>query len=65
VAEKIRLAIEQKDFLINESEIVKITASIGIYSEIPKPGEEFKSFLGKADKKLYEAKNSGRNRVCG
>jgi len=41
----------------------KMTISGGIYSSIPKQGETMEEYLSKADKALYEAKNSGRNRI--
>jgi diguanylate cyclase len=45
----------------NES-IGSITASFGVVQL--KPSEGKRSFIQRADSKLYEAKHSGRNRVC-
>ena len=42
---------------------IKITVSIGI-SEINKLDTNYSSILARADKALYQAKSSGRNRVC-
>lgn len=39
------------------------TISAGIYSGIPESGDTLELFLDRADKALYKAKNSGRNRV--
>jgi diguanylate cyclase (GGDEF)-like protein len=65
VAEKIRATIDEHEFRIIDSKTVtKITMSIGVYSAVPKPTDDFRQFLGEADKKLYEAKKRGRNRVC-
>ncbi|WP_411680924.1 MASE3 domain-containing protein [Clostridium thailandense] len=55
-AEKIRQAIELKEF----TEGIHLTVSIGI--EIYK-GESISELVGKADNKLYIAKNSGRNKT--
>jgi len=55
VAERIRLAVEEQN---------SNTISIGVYSTVPQQDEDYKMLLNQADKKLYEAKNSGRNRVC-
>jgi len=43
----------------------KITVSIGLVCEIPKVGSDYKNFIEFADQKLYEAKNTGRNKVVG
>lgn len=55
-AEKIRKAIEQREF----AEGLHITVSIGVgeYS-----GEKVSELIEKADHKLYQAKESGRNRT--
>ncbi len=42
---------------------VNITASFGVASITPKPGFTAEELIGQADKKLYEAKRNGRNRV--
>jgi diguanylate cyclase (GGDEF)-like protein len=41
-----------------------LTLSAGVASW-PADGESFEEVLGKADERLYSAKTSGRNRVCG
>ncbi len=40
-----------------------LSASIGIYSAIPSEQEDMDSFIEKADSAMYEAKNSGKNRI--
>ena len=58
LAEKIRFKIEQYDFSINHP----ITCSFGV-SQYNKNDENEDTFK-RADKALYTAKDSGRNKVC-
>lgn len=60
-AEEIRQALESLNFQY-EGQPISITASIGV-SVYPLHGEDHDTLLNAADKVLYEAKASGRNRV--
>lgn len=60
-AESIRSAIEREVFQ-QGLESVRITVSIGI-AHFPRDGFGSKDIIGKADKALYYAKDSGRNMV--
>ena len=59
VMEKIREIVEKQSF-IYEGIKIPVTISIGVLSEID---ETFEECIKIADKLLYEAKESGRNRV--
>lgn len=61
-AERVRQAVEQLVLLASGSDLGTITISIGL-SQFPKHGTTVESLLQAADKALYEAKSSGRNRV--
>lgn len=58
VAERVRQAVESSEFKV-PNHVLKITCSIGIATY--KHGEKAKLVLERADKALFEAKNSGRN----
>jgi diguanylate cyclase (GGDEF)-like protein len=58
LAERIRVHVAQAA-LVRET---PITVSIGVASHWP--GESVHAWLRRADDALYEAKNTGRNRVC-
>ena len=63
VAEKIRPNTEKHVFIDGQSDI-RITVSIGVASARPMDEEVKKQmFISYADKALYQAKRSGRNRV--
>jgi len=57
LAERIRKAVETSHALKN------ITISIGVAS-FPEDGNTKEDLIAKADKALYEAKRSGKNRIC-
>ncbi len=61
-AERIRTAVQDKHIRVYDEEL-KITVSIGI-STYPYDGKEIEKLIDKADSALYQAKQSGRNRVC-
>jgi diguanylate cyclase (GGDEF)-like protein len=61
VAERIRKFIEDKSIKVYDEEL-KVTVSIGI-STFPFDSKEVKSLINKADKALYSAKESGRNKI--
>ncbi len=63
IAEGLRIMIEQKDFEIKDGRYVPITVSIGL-SSYPDHAQEIADIVSNADTALYEAKESGRNRVC-
>lgn len=61
IGERIRLNIENMEINHNEHKI-KITSSFGICTSINQ-NFSMNEFIGYADKNLYEAKKTGRNRI--
>ncbi len=61
-AERIRAAVEAHRFTLDDVTI-GVTISIGV-AHAPLHGQDLKSVVGAADRALYRAKETGRNRVC-
>lgn len=62
VAERIRITIEKHRFIFDDK-IIPVTVSMGVVA-LDSTCKSSDSFVALADKALYDAKNSGRNRVC-
>ncbi len=63
VAERLREAIAVTRVPLGDGACVQITVSIGV-AALTSPDDNVDVLLSCADAALYEAKNSGRNRVC-
>jgi diguanylate cyclase (GGDEF)-like protein len=65
LAEKIRGAVEQMRILHEASTVEEwLTVSFGVATLIPTSAIEPEELIDRADRALYAAKQSGRNRVC-
>lgn len=63
LAERILQTLRQSDFDIGVDEPVRMTASIGATCVSP-ADQTLTTVLKRADKALYQAKESGRDRIC-
>jgi two-component system cell cycle response regulator len=61
IGEELRKMVEEHSFVV-EGERIKVTISVGV-AELQK-GMDIKAFYKAADDMLYQAKRTGRNRVC-
>jgi diguanylate cyclase (GGDEF)-like protein len=61
--EKIRLAIEEYDFIYNGITKIKITCSFGIASTYDFDPMSIEELIDYSDAALYQSKNTGRNKV--
>ncbi|WZL72926.1 diguanylate cyclase [Clostridiaceae bacterium 35-E11] len=64
VAERIRKAVEEYDFILPNSTRINVTISIGASTIGSYCKQKKENFIGEADQGLYLAKRTGRNRVC-
>lgn len=65
IGERIRQAVEGLDIPHRENDAVakRVTISVGCATQEPGSRESASSLLAQADRRLYEAKRTGRNRV--
>lgn len=50
--------------VVMKEQTVKLTISIGIATTMPDKDNSYYTLLKRADEKLYQAKNEGRDRIC-
>jgi diguanylate cyclase len=62
IAENIRKQFEANEFLIGQGRSVRATISIGLAMHDGHPDHQY--LIRRADQAMYEAKSSGRNRIC-
>jgi two-component system cell cycle response regulator len=63
LGERIRSVIE-KEHIVVDGQTVAVTASLGIATLAAEQVESIDQLLSIADRRLYLAKNGGRNRIC-
>ncbi|SPP65951.1 sensor domain-containing diguanylate cyclase [Nitrospira lenta] len=65
IAERIRRRIENESGAsVRSIKGLSVTASLGVTLSLVESAPDIQTLLGEADQALYEAKGSGRNRVC-
>ncbi len=63
IAERIRAAIEEEVFDLEDGNNIHVTASLGM-AVFPDDANDKRLLISRADTALYMAKKEGRNRVC-
>jgi len=64
IAERICSDVEGTTVACADGSETRVTVSIGVYSRSPQPGDLANDLVAGADRALYTAKESGRNKVC-
>lgn len=64
IAERIRESIYSREILISRNQTLRMSASLGVCSSEELQRYDFQHLQSIADRRLYQAKQSGRNRVC-
>ena len=62
VGERLRVAVAGKPFAISDSEVIPVTASVGL-ATLERHDDTSQTLYKRADQALYAAKRRGRNRV--
>lgn len=63
LATRLGAALSSTAIDVGEGEPIYVTASMGVASLLDAPGSTLDEFVRRADDALYEAKNTGRNRI--
>ncbi len=63
IANKLRKIVEDTEIKIDDKNTLNFTISLGV-TKMLENDKEIDTFLNRADDALYEAKDSGRNKVC-
>ncbi|HQS37625.1 MAG TPA: diguanylate cyclase, partial [Methylotenera sp.] len=63
VAERLRVQVANTKLALESGQLVRFTVSIGV-ALLDKPDINLDTLFSSADEALYQAKNTGRNRVC-
>ncbi|MGD8741399.1 MAG: GGDEF domain-containing protein [Desulfobacterales bacterium] len=61
-AERIRKSFESEASFAHEDEGLRVTVSIGVAQYLA--GEKISDLIKRADRNMYEAKKTGKNRIC-
>ena len=64
IGEQIRENVQEADLPCDNGSLTRVTVSIGVNTHKPALSCSINEFILKADRALYNAKNTGRNRVC-
>ena len=63
LAERIRTAVANRSMLV-DGKTIRITTSLGLAAVPTEPVDDFQDLMKIADRRLYLAKELGRNRIC-
>ncbi|MCL1823217.1 MAG: diguanylate cyclase [Oscillospiraceae bacterium] len=64
IGEQLRKNMEAEEITCEDGTVTKLTVSVGLHMHMPTTRCSVDEFISKADRALYNAKNTGRNKVC-
>lgn len=64
IAERIRIRINSREILLCDNTSLRISASLGVSCSEDSAEANFENLQSIADRRLYLAKQNGRNQVC-
>ena len=64
VAERLRLRIQGREVFLHNTVTLRVSASLGVSTSKEQGEYQFEALQSVADRRLYLAKQNGRNQVC-
>lgn len=64
VAERLRLRIQGREVFLHNNVTLRVSASLGVSTSEEQGEYQFEALQSVADRRLYLAKQNGRNQVC-
>lgn len=63
LAQRLRKAVEKSHFKVSETQVLRVTISVGLASAVASRATKAEGYYASADRALFQAKHHGRNRV--
>lgn len=64
IGERIRQSIYSREILVSKGQTIRVSVSVGVSASDEQQSYDFAHLQSAADRRLYRAKEAGRNQVC-